>query len=71
MKRNDGLPFFMFYITYIVGCDDSAHRIERLAHVYIVGEHIVLPRNAHIERVLGRTWCAPAVRQGADELQTV
>ena len=28
MKRNDGLPFFMFYITYIVG------------------EHIVLPRNA-------------------------
>ena len=25
MKRNDGLPFFMFYITYIVGCDDSAH----------------------------------------------
>lgn len=25
--------YFVIYITYIVGGDDSAHRIERLAHV--------------------------------------
>lgn len=25
--------YILIYITYIVGGDDSAHRIERLAHV--------------------------------------
>ena len=53
MKRNDGLPFFMFYITYIVG------------------EHIVLPRNA-ISNVFSGAHGAP-LRLGKAQmsLQTV
>ena len=38
--------------------------------LYRRGAHCA-PTQRHIERVLGRTWCAPAVRQGADELHTV
>ena len=38
--------------------------------LYRMGAHCA-PMQRHIERVLGRTWCAPAVRQGADELHTV
>ena len=44
MKRNDGLPFFMFYITYIVGATTQRTALNDWHMLY--RKHIVLPRNA-------------------------